>query len=110
MKFYFILFFTILSHSIFAQCPADTAYPFTVDSVHLKIWNKTEYVPFFVKGCNLGVTLPGKYPGQLEVTRAQYSQWLQLIRDAGFNCVRLYTRHFPDFYEVLDSMNRANPN
>jgi hypothetical protein len=109
MKFFSFLFFVLISRTLSAQCPADTAYPFTVDSVHLKIWNQTEYVPFFVKGCNLGVTLPGKYPGQLEVSRDQYAEWLQLIRDAGFNCVRLYTRHFPAFYEVLDSMNKANP-
>lgn len=95
----------------FAQtpCPTDTTLPFTVDSTHLRIWNKTEYIPFFVKGCNLGVSVPGKHPGELEVTRTQYGRWFSLIKNAGFNCIRLYTLHYPHFYEVLDSFNRANP-
>lgn len=57
----------------------------------------------------MGVSLPGKFPGELEVSRDQYSQWFQLIKDAGFNTIRLYTLHYPHFYEVLDSFNLANP-
>ncbi|MFN3555470.1 MAG: Ig-like domain-containing protein [Bacteroidales bacterium] len=82
--------------------------PFSTDSVHLTIWNGSEYLPFFVKSMNMGVAVPGKFPGELEVSKEQYAQWFQMIKDAGFNSIRLYTLHFPHFYEVLDSFNLAN--
>ncbi|MBL0049119.1 MAG: cadherin-like domain-containing protein [Bacteroidetes bacterium] len=111
MNYLKTLFFILLTKFSFAQqvCPRDTVYPFTTDSVHLKIWNKSEYIPFFVKGCNLGVAVPGTFPGELVVSRSQYSRWFALIKEAGFNCIRLYTLHYPRFYEVLDSFNLANP-
>ncbi len=84
--------------------------PFACDSTYLKIWNGDRYVPFPVKGINFGVAVPGAYPGDLLVTREQYGRWLSQIQEAGFNSIRLYTLHFPSFYEVLDSFNLANPN
>lgn len=91
-----------------ANCTPEDSVPFSTNSTHLTLWNGQEYEPLFLKGMNLGVSLPGKFPGQLEVSREQYGRWFQLIKDAGFNSVRLYTLHFPDFYEVLDSFNLAN--
>ncbi len=83
--------------------------PFSTDTSHITIWNGEEYIPFFIKGMNLGVAIPGKFPGEIQVTtKAQYSQWFNLIKDAGYNCIRLYTLHNPYFYEVLDSFNNQN--
>jgi hypothetical protein len=83
--------------------------PFSTNQSHLTIWNGRNYEPFFIKGMNMGVAVPGKFPGEMHVSRAQYSNWFQMIKDAGFNTLRLYTLHFPQFYEVLDSFNLANP-
>lgn len=82
--------------------------PFSTDSTHLTIWNGTEYVPFFMKGINLGIAVPGTFPGQLAATSADYSLWFQQIKDAGFNCIRVYTLHFPRFFEELKKFNEAN--
>lgn len=57
----------------------------------------------------MGIAKPGTYPSELAASRADYGRWFQLIRDAGFNTIRLYTLHYPHFYEVLDSFNVANP-
>lgn len=57
----------------------------------------------------MGIARPGTFPGELAASRADYGRWFQLIRDAGFNTIRLYTLHYPHFYEVLDSFNLANP-
>jgi Bacterial Ig domain/Secretion system C-terminal sorting domain len=111
MSYFKTIILVLLVNCSFAQqpiCPVDTAYPFTTDSLHLKIWDKTTYVPFFIKGVNLGAAVPGTFPGELAVTRDQYSRWFALIKEAGFNCIRLYTLHYPRFYEVLDSFNLAN--
>jgi hypothetical protein len=83
--------------------------PFSVDDTYLTIWNGEQYVPVFLKGMNLGISVPGTFPGELNASRADYGRWLQQIRDAGFNVLRVYTLHYPWFYEVLDSFNTANP-
>lgn len=83
--------------------------PYSTNSTHLTVWNGTEYIPFFIKGMNMGVAVPGTFPGELAATRAQYSKWFTEIKEGGFNCIRLYTLHYPRFYEVLDSFNLANP-
>ncbi len=88
----------------------DTNVRFSTNQTHLTIWNGEEYQAIFVKGVNLGAAVPGTYPGQLAASRQEYSHWLAEMKDAGFNTIRLYTLHFPRFYEVLDSFNLANPN
>ncbi|TVQ11627.1 MAG: T9SS C-terminal target domain-containing protein [Bacteroidetes bacterium] len=104
-----ILMVIILSNiRIYAGCGPENPVPFSTNTTHLTIWSGQDYEPIFLKGMNLGVSLPGKFPGELEVSREQYGRWLQMINDAGFNNVRLYTLHYPDFYEVLDSFNLAN--
>lgn len=98
-----------LSLSLSAQTCNPSTYPFSTSNTNLTVWNGEQYVPFFVKGINIGAGVPGSYPGQLAATRSQYSSWLEMIHEAGFNTIRLYTLHFPRFYEVLDSFNNANP-
>ncbi|MDX5435828.1 MAG: hypothetical protein LPK03_01460 [Pontibacter sp.] len=84
-------------------------FPFSVNSTHLTVWNGEKYVPIFLKGINMGIATPGTFPSELAASRADYGRWFQLIRDAGFNNIRLYTLHYPRFYEVIDSFNLANP-
>lgn len=83
--------------------------PYSTNNTHLTIWNGSEYLPFFMKGVNLGVAVPGTFPGEMAASRSDYSRWFSQIKEAGFNCIRLYTLHYPRFYEVLDSFNLANP-
>lgn len=110
-KFTFILLLSgllgCLSGTItFAQ---NDTLPFATGIDQLTIWNGSEYVPFFVKGVNLGVAVPGTFPGEMAASRKQYGEWFQQIKAAGFNNIRLYTLHYPRFYQVLDSFNLQNP-
>lgn len=84
--------------------------PFSVDSTHITVWNGEAYVPLFIKGINLGVGIPGTFPGQMAASREQYRVWFGQMRDAGFNTIRVYTLHYPRFYEELREYNLANPN
>lgn len=88
----------------------DQPFPFSVDETHLTVWNGEYYSPLFLKGVNLGVSVPGTFPGQLAATSEDYARWFQMIRDAGFNTIRLYTLHYPRFYEELKRFNEDNPN
>ena len=110
MKYLILLVFLTLTCQVsVAQESSDFSVPYSTDSTSLTIWNGTEYVPFFLKGINLGIAVPGTFPGQLAATREQYARWFEEIKGAGFNTIRLYTLHYPRFYEMLDSFNLANP-
>jgi len=119
IKFYFL--FPLLVISLFSgtTIQAQTfkekkdannfAVPFSVDSMHLCIWNGNGYSPVFIKGINLGVAIPGTFPGELAASRAQYGRWLEKLSEIGFNVIRTYTLNFPRFYQVLDSFNLTHP-
>jgi len=83
--------------------------PFKVTGDYLSYWDGERYVPFFMKGINLGVGIPGSEPGQLAVSRGQYRRWLEQIAATGVNTLRVYTLHFPRFYEEFAAYNLANP-
>lgn len=105
-----IIFVFLVSGStipLFSQHPVQ--YPFSTNNTSLTIWNGSGYVPFFIKGINLGVAVPGTFPGEMAATSSDYSRWFKEIKEAGFNCIRVYTLHFPRFFEALDSYNKANP-
>jgi len=68
-----------------------------------------EVTPVFVHAVNLGVGVPGTQPGELAATREQYDRWLARMGSIGFNAVRIYTLHYPRFYEALRDYNVAHP-
>ncbi len=83
--------------------------PFKAEGNYIKIFRNGKYKPIFLKGVNLGVAIPGTQPGELAASREQYIHWLQEIADAGLNYIRIYTLHYPRFYEELENYNLANP-
>jgi len=116
MKIYTKSFITLIAFLIFAKFSFSqnkeinyNNIPFSTDTSHITIWNGEKYIPFFIKGINFGVAVPGKFPGELSVSREQYGRWFKMIKEAGYSSIRLYTLHYPHFYEVLDSFNTANP-
>ncbi len=117
IKYFSILIgiFTIL-FTLSPQCshaeetdPNRTQVPFSTDTQNFTVWNGENYVPFFIKGINLGVSIPGTFPGELAASKDQYARWIEDIHDVGFNCIRVYTLHYPRFYEALKEFNDANP-
>ena len=84
--------------------------PFSTTGDYLGKYNGEGYDPVFIKGVNLGSAVPGSWPGQLAISSAQYARWFRMIADAGFNTVRIYTMHFPRFYEEFARYNKENPN
>jgi hypothetical protein len=112
LTFHTVLVLTIILLTI-SHALAQSAYdemPFSTNDKNFTVWNGDEYVPFFIKGVNLGIAQPGTHPGELAARRSDYARWFKLMQEAGFNTIRLYTLHFPHFYQTLDSFNRANPN
>ena len=84
-------------------------YPYATNKDFLTIWNGEAYVPFFIKGTNLGVGIPGTFPGELAPTYEQYLHWFGEMKEAGFNSFRIYTLHYPRFYKALSDYNNLHP-
>ncbi len=73
---------------------------------HLEI-NDGSWRKFFVKGVNIGVGLPGYFPGEFAVKKGTYLKWFKQISELGANAVRVYTILPPDFYEGLYQFNSS---
>jgi hypothetical protein len=114
-----LLVFLILSQGFlstgFGQHLKELAEPeayrgdYAIKEDKFAIWNGFNYVPIFIKGINLGVSVPGTQPGELAATAEDYRRWFGLIKEAGYNTIRLYTLHYPRFYDELRAYNLANP-
>jgi tetratricopeptide (TPR) repeat protein len=65
--------------------------------------------PFYVKGVNLGVALPGHYPSEFPQDSALYAGWLETLAGMHANALRLYTILPPAFYRALRAWNLAHP-
>jgi tetratricopeptide (TPR) repeat protein len=70
--------------------------------VHDKVWKR-----FFMKGINLGLGIPGYFPGEFAIKKGTYLKWFQQMSELGVNAVRIYTVHPPDFYCALHEFNRS---
>ena len=64
--------------------------------------------PFYVKGINLGVALPGRHPAEFPADSSLYAGWLDTIASLHANTVRLYTILPPAFYRALRGWNLAH--
>lgn len=61
----------------------------------------------FLKGINLGLGIPGHFPGEYAIKKGTYRKWFRMIARIGFNAVRTYALHPPGFYEALREVNEA---
>jgi len=60
----------------------------------------------FFKGMNLGLGLPGHFPGEFPIEKGTYLKWFEKIYELGVNCVRIYTLRPPSFYEAFYQFNQ----
>ena len=86
---------------------AGSAVPFKAGTERLSVYRAATdaYEDVFLTGVNLGVAIPGTFAGELAATREQYDRWLEKMGGAGINSVRVYTLHYPRFYDALAAYN-----
>jgi len=114
LLFLFLLSQAFLSPGI-AQHLKEIAEPepyrgdYAIKGDQFAIWNGFNYIPIFMKGINMGVSVPGTQPGELAATAEDYRRWFDLIKEAGYNTIRLYTLHYPRFYHELRKYNMDHP-
>lgn len=85
--------------------------PFKTSGNHIVMHTGSDYRPLNLKGINLGSSPPGYFPGEIAyaITPEYYEKWINMMAQAGFNCLRVYTLHPPVFYEKLAEFNERNP-
>ena len=93
------------SHTVIVPTTSTYPVPYATVGNYLGIWNGKEYKPVFIKGINLGVGLPGTNAGDLAATYDQYYRWFERMHQIGFNAIRIYTLHFPRFYQAFARFN-----
>jgi hypothetical protein len=65
--------------------------------------------PMYIRGVNLGVALPGRFPSQFPLDSATYAGWLDTLATMHANAVRVYTILPPSFYRALRGWNTSHP-
>ena len=80
---------------------------FRVGKDSLEILSDGKWIRFFVKGINIGLGIPGYFPGEYPIKKGTYLKWFERIADLGINALRNYTVHPPSFYEALYQFNQS---
>ncbi len=87
--------------------PGQRGSYFRVGKGNLELLKEGAWRKFFVKGINMGLGLPGYFPGEYPILGSTYLKWFEQISDLGINALRIYTVHPPCFYEALARFNRT---
>jgi len=72
---------------------------------HIEDQKLVDFDDFFLKGVNLGVAVPGKFPAEFSLAFDEYLQWFEQIGKMNANIVRTYTILPPEFYKALSYYN-----
>lgn len=75
-----------------------------------KLWIDDEdgFEVFDLKGVNIGLGVPGKYPTEYAITKEEYLRWFEQIQDLGANTIRIYTIAHEEFYDAFYEYNYNN--
>lgn len=84
--------------------------PVRAGTDYLEVRHAGAWEPLFVKGVNLGLALPGRWPTEFPLDPSLYASWFDAIADLGANTVRAYTLLPPVFYRALAAHNATAGN
>jgi hypothetical protein len=87
----------------------DVWVPFRCGGTFIGQYNGDKYQPIYIKGINLGAAIPGTSPAEMAPTAQQYASWFKMMSEAGYNLIRVYTLHYPRFYDELKRFNDTHP-
>lgn len=110
LETFIVLFFFLTSIASGQKNHINSLQPtFVTDAYSILIHDGNGYKPVWIKGINLGVGVPGTKVWELAATREDYDRWLPMMKDAGFNTIRVFTLHYPHFYDALRAYNLQHP-
>lgn len=65
------------------------------------------YIPFEIRGVDLGVGIPGEWATDFAIDKETYLRWFGYIQELGANTIRVYTILHDDFYNAFYEYNTA---
>lgn len=65
-----------------------------------------EYVPFEIKGVDLGSGYPGEWSTDFNIDKETYIRWFGMMQEMGVNTVRIYTIQSQPFYDAFYEYNK----
>jgi hypothetical protein len=74
---------------------------------HFELNSRGKWTKVFIKGINIGLGLPGYFPGEYSIGKHTYEKWFQQIAGLGVNAIRIYTIHPPSFYQAFREFNES---
>lgn len=90
--------------------PADgeISYCSKADQDVLYVNDNQAWKEFTVKGVNMGLSKPGSFATEEQITKDEYFGWLQQIQDMGANVVSLSNIAGKEFYDAFYEFNSQN--
>lgn len=82
-----------------------------VEGKDILINQKGKWEKFNIKGINMDPSKPGSFPGDSDVSKEEYLNWITKIYDMNINTIRVSNLMPKNFYLALDEFNnkRENP-
>ncbi len=68
------------------------------------------FVPFEIKGMNLGSAIPGEWTTDYAIDKETYLRWFGQIQEMGANTIRVYSLQSSVFYQAFYEYNINNEN
>ena len=87
------------------DAPVTTFMKTDEDTIYME--RDGEYVPFEIRGVNLGAGIPGKWATDYAIDEETYLRWFACIQELGANTIRVYTILQDDFYNAFYAYNTA---
>lgn len=75
------------------------------DEASIYIEKNGKYVPYEVKGVDMGVGIPGEWATDFAIDEETYLRWFSQIQELGANTIRVYTILHDDFYNAFFKYN-----
>lgn len=85
-----------------------TEYFMKVDGEEIYMKKGDDFVPYEIKGVNLGSGIPGEWATTFAVNEETYLRWFKYIKEMGANTIRVYTIQNSDFYSAFYKYNKDN--
>lgn len=85
------------------DAPVTTFMSTDADTIYMEregIW-----VPFEIRGVNMGVGIPGEWATDYAIDFDTYLRWFAMIQELGANTIRVYTILQDDFYNAFYDYN-----
>ena len=87
-----------------------TEYFMKVDGEEIYMKKGDSYVPYEIRGVNLGSGLPGEWATTFAIDKETYLRWFDYIQEMGANTIRVYTIQSDTFYNAFYEYNKDNKN